>query len=123
VDARQLGFTLTDRIPEPMLDQDRENLCDLHEVIRALDQLAIPYALGGSMASSFYGIDRDTRDGDITVEPFAGLITAKQDSAKVEQLSADFAKLPDAASKGLLGAIRNVDARVSAVDFFGKSKA
>src|SRR5262245_40163230 len=49
-----------------------ENLADLRPVLRALDVVRIPYALGGSMASSIHGISRSTRDADITVEPFHG---------------------------------------------------
>ncbi len=46
------------------------------EVIRAvvavLNEMAIPYAIGGSIASSTYGAPRFTHDADITVEPFTG---------------------------------------------------
>jgi hypothetical protein len=34
--------------------------------------LGIGFALGGSWASSLHGIPRDTRDADITAEPFPG---------------------------------------------------
>jgi hypothetical protein len=37
-----------------------------------LDQVGIEYALGGSMASSIYGVLRSTQDADLTVEPFPG---------------------------------------------------
>ena len=49
-----------------------QNLHDLREVLSVLTRLGIPYALGGSMASSVYGVPRNTRDGDITAEPFPG---------------------------------------------------
>jgi hypothetical protein len=49
-----------------------ENLRVLREVIAALTQLNIPYALGGSWASSLLGEPRFTRDADISVEPFHG---------------------------------------------------
>ena len=49
-----------------------QNLSDLREVLGVLTKLAIPYALGGSMASSVYGVARYTRDADITAEPFPG---------------------------------------------------
>jgi hypothetical protein len=46
------------------------------EVIRAavavLNEMAIAYAIGGSIASSTYGTPRFTHDADITVEPFPG---------------------------------------------------
>jgi hypothetical protein len=67
-----LGFTLSDRIREPNGGHEMQNLRDLREVIGVLDNLGIAYALGGSMASSVYGIDRYTRDADLTAEPFPG---------------------------------------------------
>jgi hypothetical protein len=48
------------------------NLPALREVIAVLDRLGIAYALGGSMASSVFGVPRFTHDADITVEVFAG---------------------------------------------------
>jgi hypothetical protein len=57
-------------------DSSREgpmpNLSDLRDVLRVFDNLGIAYALGGSMASSLHGIDRYTRDADLTAEPFPG---------------------------------------------------
>jgi len=57
-----------------------DNLNAVHEVIAALDRLGIPYALGGSWASSIHGKRRFTHDADLTVEPFPGrerdLVTA-----------------------------------------------
>lgn len=47
--------------------QDFTVLCQLIEV---LDQLGIQYAIGGSLASSAYGIVRFTQDADITVPRF-----------------------------------------------------
>lgn len=54
------------------MDHNFENLSILQEVIAVLSRLDIPYALGGSWASSFYGKPRLTHDADVTVEPFAG---------------------------------------------------
>lgn len=42
----------------------------LQEIIAALSRLGIPYALGGSWASSLLGKMRFTHDADIMVEPF-----------------------------------------------------
>jgi hypothetical protein len=56
----------------PTMDSIDENLRVLREVIAALTQLNIPYALGGSWASSLLGEPRFTRDADISVEPFHG---------------------------------------------------
>ena len=38
-----------------------------------LDQLNIVYAIGGSIASSVYGVVRFTQDADITVSPFSSV--------------------------------------------------
>ncbi|MBN2456004.1 MAG: hypothetical protein JXB29_05630 [Sedimentisphaerales bacterium] len=38
-----------------------------------LDRLDIGYVIGGSMASSIYGVVRFTQDADVTVEPFDNL--------------------------------------------------
>lgn len=38
------------------------------EVARALDELKVPYLVGGSIASSVYGIPRSTRDADLVVD-------------------------------------------------------
>src|SRR5260370_33503309 len=57
----------------PSMNPAMENLRSLREVLDVFSSLRIPYALGGSMASSVFGIDRYTRDADITVEPFPGL--------------------------------------------------
>jgi hypothetical protein len=67
-----LGYTLPVTIPEPTMDEPLPSLHDVRAVARVLVQLGIPYALGGSMASSTYGISRHTADADITVEPFPG---------------------------------------------------
>jgi len=55
-----------------MMDQPIESRQVVQEVIAALDNLGIAYALGGSLASSIYGFTRLTADADITVEPFPG---------------------------------------------------
>lgn len=49
-----------------------EDIDVLRSVVGALDQVGIAYALGGSMASSIYGVMRSTLVADLTVEPFAG---------------------------------------------------
>lgn len=54
------------------MDHNFENLSILQEVVAVLSRLEIPYALGGSWASSFYGKPRLTHDADVTVEPFSG---------------------------------------------------
>lgn len=41
-------------------------------VVDVLDRLGIAYALGGSLASSLYGVSRNTIDADLCVEPFHG---------------------------------------------------
>ncbi len=42
----------------------------LREFLKILDALEIKYAIGGSIASSVYGLVRFTQDADVMVEPF-----------------------------------------------------
>src|SRR6185295_12501273 len=51
------------------------------EVVRVLDRLGVPYAVGGSLASSLHGIPRSSQDGDLVadlraehVQPFTAAI-------------------------------------------------
>ena len=67
----QYGFTGPVKA-EPIMDPAIQNVQVLREVLAVFDQLGIPYALGGSMASSVHGIARYTRDADLCVEPFPG---------------------------------------------------
>jgi hypothetical protein len=69
-----LGYTPTWTLRSPTMDQNLENLQAVREVIAILDHLGIPYALGGAMASSVYGVNRYTRDADLAVEPFPGQV-------------------------------------------------
>jgi hypothetical protein len=57
---------------QPAMTPAQDDMQVVREVVDALDRLAIPYALGGSMASSVYGVMRYTQDADLTVEPFPG---------------------------------------------------
>jgi hypothetical protein len=52
------------------MDEPAENLQVVRQGAAVLDTLEIRYALGGSMASSIFGIPRFTQDSDITVESF-----------------------------------------------------
>jgi len=45
----------------------------LERLAGMLDELGIPYAIGGSIASSVYGTVRFTRDADIAVLPFTSV--------------------------------------------------
>lgn len=38
------------------------------EVVRVLDELEVPYLLGGSLASSLHGIPRSTQDADLVAD-------------------------------------------------------
>jgi hypothetical protein len=67
-----LGFKARESLPEPAIMDPMVNLKDVREIARIFDSLGIPYALGGSMASSIHGIGRYTRDADMTAEPFPG---------------------------------------------------
>lgn len=51
------------------------------EVVRVLEDLRVPYAVGGSLASSLHGIPRSTQDGDLVadlraehVQPFVAAV-------------------------------------------------
>jgi hypothetical protein len=56
----------------PVNGNHEENLPVLREVLSTLTRFGIPYALGGSWASSLLGKVRFTHDADITIEPFPG---------------------------------------------------
>lgn len=47
------------------MDQDLLELFD--HAIRVLEELQIPYAIGGSVATLAYGEDRGTRDLDVVI--------------------------------------------------------
>lgn len=81
-----LGFTPPEP-PREGLDMTQEfpDLKTLREVVAVFDRLGIPYALGGSMASSIHGVHRATHDADVTAEPFAG-----KESALVASFGADY---------------------------------
>lgn len=57
----------------------------VRQVARILDDLDIPYALGGSMASSLFGEPRSTVDVDIAI-----LLTTDQEGALLERAAAEF---------------------------------
>jgi hypothetical protein len=47
-----------------------QDIAVLEKLTKVFDELNIAYVIGGSMASSVYGVVRFTQDADITVEPF-----------------------------------------------------
>ncbi len=65
-----LGFVPESTSKGIFPERPMPNLSDLRDVVDVLTRLDIPYALGGSMASSVYGIARYTNDADLTAEPF-----------------------------------------------------
>jgi hypothetical protein len=67
-----LGSAPPARTSDLATERPMQNLSDLREVLSVLSKLGIPYALGGSMASSVYGVPRYTHDADVTAEPFPG---------------------------------------------------
>jgi hypothetical protein len=68
--AVNLGVRLAATNQESVVDPSA--LRGLRAVTDVLTRLGIAHALGGSMASSVYGINRSTQDADLTVEPFPG---------------------------------------------------
>jgi hypothetical protein len=60
-------------IPEDLMEPVAQDVQPvLFHTLRTFDRLGIAYAIGGSVASSLYGIGRMTRDLDLTAEPFGG---------------------------------------------------
>jgi hypothetical protein len=55
-----------------MFQQPIEHRRVFFEVLAAFDRAGITCAVGGSVASSIYGVPRYTEDADLTAEPFAG---------------------------------------------------
>jgi hypothetical protein len=49
---------------------EQREIAVLERLAEVLDALGIPYAIGGSIASSLYGTVRFTRDADIALYPF-----------------------------------------------------
>src|SRR5262245_24262789 len=60
--AVQYGFRGGSPLEGPRMDPALQNVQSLREVIAVLTKLGIPYALGGSMASSIHGVARYTQD-------------------------------------------------------------
>ena len=67
-----VGFTGPVPPFEPASNWTGLNLRTVREVARSFDDIEIPHALGGSMASSLYGFLRYTRGADFTAGPFPG---------------------------------------------------
>jgi hypothetical protein len=68
----------------------------LDRVVRMLNEASIPYMVVGSLASSFHGEPRQTRDIDIVIDPTPGALRRF-----VERLPADFYADADAAMEAL----------------------
>jgi len=56
----------------------------IERLVDVLDHLGITYAIGGSVASSAYGMMRFTQDADIAVQPFAPAADRFYDLTKEE---------------------------------------
>lgn len=67
-----LGPELAQKTRRRGVEFDRESVAILQETTAVLARLDVPYAVGGSWASSLLGKPRLTNDADITVEPFPG---------------------------------------------------
>jgi hypothetical protein len=68
-----LGYALPVKVRGPILEPHMQSpQPSLRMVVDVLERMGIPYAVGGSIASSFHGVGRLTRDADLTVEPFPG---------------------------------------------------
>ncbi len=56
----------------------------VQRLVDVLEALGIPYAIGGSVASSAYGMMRFTQDADIAVQPFSPVADRFYSSVKDE---------------------------------------
>ena len=72
---RVLGFPHVP-VSEPIMEPAPVNTGMAREVIHVLVRLGIPYALGGSLASSIHGAGRNTQDCDLTTPPFPDKVRA-----------------------------------------------
>ncbi|MBN2493423.1 MAG: hypothetical protein JXR96_02430 [Deltaproteobacteria bacterium] len=68
------------------------------EVARVLDELGVPYLVGGSLASSLHGIPRSTQDADLVAE-----LELSHVSRLVERLGSDFYLDADAIREAIRG--------------------
>jgi hypothetical protein len=73
---RVLGFPHVPVTADPPTEIYPMNLGIARDVVRVFVRLGIPYALGGSLASSIHGAARQTQDSDITAVPFPDKIPA-----------------------------------------------
>ena len=61
-----------DRMEFAAMSPPVEHVRPIRFVVDVLNGLKIPYAIGGSLASSVHGVSRHTLDADLAVEPFPG---------------------------------------------------
>ena len=61
---------------ETVSGHNPQDIAVLLQLIQVLDDLKIPYAIGGSLASSVHGAVRFTQDADLTVGPFTDRVDA-----------------------------------------------
>jgi hypothetical protein len=85
------GPWLTDGKGEDMLNQPIEHQRVTFAVLSAFESAGIAYAVGGSVASSVFGVPRYTQDADLTAEPFPG-----REEAFVRQFGPDYYISPEA---------------------------
>jgi hypothetical protein len=87
---KRLGHLPRANREDPAMFLSGDEMGVFQDVVGKLTALGIAYALGGSLAASVHGYDRQTHDADITVEPFAG-----QEAQLVQSLGeAYYASLP-----------------------------
>jgi hypothetical protein len=66
------------------------------EVLAGFDRAGITCAVGGSVASSLYGVPRFTEDADLTAEPFAG-----REETLIRQFGSDYYISADAVRQAI----------------------
>src|SRR5437764_4440728 len=65
-----LMFGFIDQEGKAVPASQNESLEVLREVLGVFRTMGVPTAVGGSMASSMHGVQRQTKDAEITSEPF-----------------------------------------------------
>ncbi len=91
-----LGESMAQTMRRQRVTPSDESLPVVQHVAAIFTQLGVPYALGGSMASTIHGEPRFTEDADLMVEPFPGL-----ESTLVARLGADYYISPSAVEEAV----------------------
>ena len=85
-------------------------------VVTVLEQLGVPYLIGGSVASSIWGIPRSTNDADLVADLESGQVTAFVEALQAEYYLSETALLEALARKSSFNLIHQ--ATMLKIDIF-----